>query len=1391
METYIITGWSSIGPHRVHRYSEGVANIMPIEFHRVALLCCFILVAITGLIAVSSLGESFNIDLERTGIYENARWDLWGNLTVPQNGTLDLRNVTITFHQDANGPYGLRALIGSSLILTDYDDDPYTTGDRTNITSVGGPWFFVMRGASNLTTSGAELSNVGLDYTDPNLGRVRTIELMVGAIDLTDASITNVETDVIVDTGSFRLNGTKMLMQDRWVIVDSSLFVLELSSVSVYELSSNCSYLSIVDSKFTCDFVASIRKPKVTHISNSTFKVKNFSVYGTMSSCAVYDSTFEGPNGGSVSFNLNNDSYPSAEFVNLTFTGFSGALYTRYARALIDRCRFSDCTQGLSFRQARVLVKESTFWNIAQGIGFTDAQLDIDNSSFDDCDMGIYFNYAFESLEIDNCTFSGGRGGVKGYRLDGGGNVSHCRFENQEMAFYVDRTSSLNFSHSVFNNSTTCIELRPYLESPYRIKLLMNTFLGFTQGVLFWGDNVTLVNNHFEDNEMGDDSCGVRLIPPWHEMESEILIQGNYIRNCSKGILLTCAAIPHPPRAMIEYNVYENCGVGLSATNLSQCVIRGSKVIGGTLGMDLTRIGSLVITNVNITDVKDGMTILNCTQVIMEDGILTNITDWAVREDNIIDAQWNITNDMKIEGCRLAVSGVVRIHGSIHLERSKVQFSNHSGSPNMIIVFQGGNLVLKDSTITGGFVAAPLCVQVRNGGGIEIANTTILRCGIPYTGDEHSGIYIEGGRHNISGLSMRDGYGGLVLFQTSLDLVNSEIDSIYASLRATSSDVTVHGSMFNSSDKGIYGEGSNLSFDGCIINGSQFGVQMKDCALSINNSSISSWLVWMDLQTVNATLDALRSTSNAIFRAADSHVVMTNMDISARPVPGSISSNTTVRLFDTLCQKGWRIFDAGSIVETYWSHEISAIYQWNGKYALGERIYIDCHNEPILASSFIYGDNGTIELKWLSEGIEINDGFVQHAPYTFSVDDGGLFAKASSNGNASWKGRLVLKDVSPPSVIFINPVNGSAFNSSTFSFEGIASDLGSGLKDMRYSLDSVLWETIDHEDGAWSIEMEVGEGLGRLIIKVQDLANNTHLEGIEFRVDETAPMVGFSSPVDGVTLANTSVSLTGFVLFGEGSPIQRCSINVTGYFNFTVVLPHDGVNEFELEGYDMAGNVGKAYVTIIRDVTPPILVLDPYPELTNDREVVVSGTCIDANIVTVLMDDFHVATVTTEPFQVSLELEEGWNEFKLVGNDSIGNSVEVILGMTLDTRIEGRIVYPEDNSMIEGGAVVIRVDTDPFNLVRVQEYSNWLVAPENGLIEFRLDLEPGKEYSLVVEFRDGAGNTCNRTVTFTTTRPDQGPFGITLITLVVLSGAVILFGTIIVLILVKRRRLGD
>ena len=139
--------------------------------------------------------------------------------------------------------------------------------------------------------------------------------------------------------------------------------------------------------------------------------------------------------------------------------------------------------------------------------------------------------------------------------------------------------------------------------------------------------------------------------------------------------------------------------------------------------------------------------------------------------------------------------------------------------------------------------------------------------------------------------------------------------------------------------------------------------------------------------------------------------------------------------------------------------------------------------------------------------------------------------------------------------------------------------------------------------------------------------------------------------------------------------------------------------------------------------------------------------------------------------------------------DAVGNRVSRDLEIFCDYLINGTIVQPIQGATVKGGFVTVEVTTDPRTWVRVVDRTDWTLSNQSGSLVLFVELEPGANQTLTIEFRDEADNLLVKAVDISVRKPmtegSPGIFSLWSILLIVLL-------VLIVTILVFRLRMnGD
>jgi len=484
-------------------------------------------------------------------------------------------------------------------------------------------------------------------------------------------------------------------------------------------------------------------------------------------------------------------------------------------------------------------------------------------------------------------------------------------------------------------------------------------------------------------------------------------------------------------------------------------------------------------------------------------------------------------------------------------------------------------------------------------------------------------------------------------------------------------------------------------------------------------------------------------------------------------------------------------------VRVYWHLDLTAVGRWDQHPAKGANVTIHDGLDP--DAPFLQGttsDDGRLSRKWLLE--KTVDPFQEtvHTPFHVVIKNPGVIGEVDLPGNTSWEVIVELIDISPPDLVIRTPVPGTIFNVTFVSFSGTIEEIGSGLFEMEASLDGGLWEPLGVALDHWTIQFEIYDGTHDFSVRASDLDGNQVIADTWVTIDTVRPLVSFTQPEPSTPFSHEAVTLKGFILLGEGTPIVNCfvddlaiPISPNGTFEILVTLMEEGENLLVVEAWDSAGNRGEAHIVLVRDTSAPVVHLEDVPGLTRSTILWVNGTIDDVTRVDVTLDGMYVPVTEDGDFTLNVSLDPGRNRMVLEVVDAVGNHVRRELDVVCDNLINGTIVQPIQGATVKGSLVTIEVTTDPRTWVRVVDRTDWTLSNLNGSLMLFVELEPGANHTLTVEFRDEANNLLVKAVVISVRKPkvegSQGGLPLWSILLIVLL-------VLIVMILIFRLRMnGD
>jgi hypothetical protein len=284
-------------------------------------------------------------------------------------------------------------------------------------------------------------------------------------------------------------------------------------------------------------------------------------------------------------------------------------------------------------------------------------------------------------------------------------------------------------------------------------------------------------------------------------------------------------------------------------------------------------------------------------------------------------------------------------------------------------------------------------------------------------------------------------------------------------------------------------------------------------------------------------------------------------------------------------------------------------------------------------------------------------------------------------------------DTIAPSVA-LTPPSPDPTNDNTPTLSGTATDATSPITSVEYRVDGGDWITAEASNGTFDelsedfifTMAELGDGEHLVQVRATDTAENASLSAsYTFTVDTTLPSLTLNPFLNYTndntpTLSGTATDATSPITsveyrVNDGDWIAAEAINGTfdelsEDFTFTMVELADGQHLVQVRATDAAENVSPlASRVFTMDTTAPSLILNPFPDYTNDNTLTLSGLAIDTtspiNLVEYRVDsgDWIAAEASngtfdepSEDFAFTMaELDDGEHLVEVRATDAVGN----------------------------------------------------------------------------------------------------------------------------------------
>ncbi|HTC93758.1 MAG TPA: Ig-like domain repeat protein, partial [Terriglobales bacterium] len=323
-------------------------------------------------------------------------------------------------------------------------------------------------------------------------------------------------------------------------------------------------------------------------------------------------------------------------------------------------------------------------------------------------------------------------------------------------------------------------------------------------------------------------------------------------------------------------------------------------------------------------------------------------------------------------------------------------------------------------------------------------------------------------------------------------------------------------------------------------------------------------------------------------------------------------------------------------------------------------------------------------------------------------------------GNTGHDSSTFTVDTVPPVIAINQPANNSHSRGPSANI-GItySDDQALDLTTFQATLDGSPLTLSTTATGATGTTSSLADGSHTLSASIKDKAGNPATASITFFIDNVAPNIHITAPVNGsfvaatsphvnITFADPDLNLSTFKVTSNGTDItslftvtpNSASADLTGGASLG-----QGANTLTVQISDLAGNTGHDSSTFTVDTTPPqVTIVQPADgSYTNQQTIAVSGTVADDTPVTLQVNGVS-ATINGNQFTATVPLPtEGLQALQAVATDAAGNVGQASINIHVDrTPPVVVIAQPLDGSYTNQQTIVVSGTVTDASPVTVQ-----------------------------------------------------------------------------------------
>jgi parallel beta-helix repeat protein len=975
----------------------------------------------------------------------------------------------------------------------------------------------------------------------------------------------------------------------------------------------------------------------------------------------------------------------------------------------------------------------------------------ISNCTFRDNNLGVYFSLDSPGI-LENCTVTNSSFfGVRCFRSSPvirQNNIS----KNLQHGIYMDESSPLVANNTVNSNGNgASLSSGMYILTNGKPVIRGNNVSSNTDtGInIRAGCAPLVVNNTVNFNT----DKGIRFY-----YSGNALVAGNSISFNYDGMMAQ-GAMP----VIAQNRIIGNQNDGLSCDN-SAITFEDNNVSGTAMsGIHASNGAILVVGNCTFTGHNQyGISVDSNSYVSLVNGNFTDNFNKAFQCDAAGTLDWMVDRTAYIDGDFATIRGNISVVAGGFLTLSLAHLDiNSGGIRRSLDVSAGGRLDIEGCNITAYNPADNYKFASR--GFLDIRNSTIEEAGWTMGGaGDSGGLFIGGGFASITGSALSRNFCGLVLRSASARMEGSDIiDSETCAVDAQGSVLTdVNGTITGPSQDILrLDSASRLEMVGTTFD--QARVVFQDGASVLNVSWWFSVTVqWASAAPIaGAAVNLSTSQGMRIF----SCITDSSGKIPSQPVM-QYSQVRAVKSAYTPHQVNVTKVALSNVQQLTIDRNIGHVFTLSDptlpSVAISSPVdpsYIASHTVEICGTA-LDPETGIakVEVSWNNATwyqAFTSDGYARWN-YTFQLIEAAytMTARAYNTcGNVSAASVHIRVMVSAPYLAVDYPKEGLLTNQSNITLLGLAS-MGANI---TASISGGPDIQVVNNNGSFSAPLQLNEGHNLVTVTARDAAGNTNSTTRNVTLDSIAPWIKLELPR--VSYSSQLASEVNGTTDADELTINGMLVNISGgSFSRSVTLSTGaGVTNTSIDvvARDIAGNINRTTVYVLRDLTPPdIRLLAPSKEvtLTTQAPINFTGTTEAGAVLTI--DDAPVQLDAGGNFSVMVELSEGTNIIVLKAVDLAGNFKIVRRTVQLDTMPPPlTVTAPIDGLRTVNDSVDLLGATEQGAKVLVNG-EEVQVGPDGNFSKGGMTLVLGTN-NITVSARDQAGNIQNISLKVTRDEP--------------------------------------